>query len=174
VAAFDVLAHDLLAGDFEENGKSRVLYWRPAKQTRTTLHPEQKTWMTKEQLQDLIDHKYYGADPSQYLQDCWISDEMFDAWRRKHCLKQSPVRFQPRASRTTETPPKQRQSALPRDFVISVCKEKIPGYEKLPTKDLIHRYRDEVAKMKKQGIAVCSVHDSTIKRAVKRQKSRTQ
>jgi hypothetical protein len=89
-AAFDTLASDLLSGDFEENGRSRVLYLHPA---------TAKARMTREWLKDAIDHNYAGdASRSAYLAHCWIERVMFDRWLAKHRLPASPPRFQPRKS----------------------------------------------------------------------------
>jgi hypothetical protein len=89
-AAFDRLSSDLLAGEFEENGHSQVLY----------LHLEsRKTRMTREWLKDAIDHSWGGdRGKSQYLAHCWIRRLLFDRWCARHNLPASPERFQPRKS----------------------------------------------------------------------------
>jgi hypothetical protein len=89
-AAFDTLASDLLAGEFEENGRSRVLY----------LHPAViKARMTREWLKDVIGHNLDGHHGrSAYLAYCWIERRMFDRWLARHRLSQSPARFQPQVS----------------------------------------------------------------------------
>ena len=93
-AAFDTLARDLLAGDFEEGKKSWVLY----------LHPtSQKCRMTRRWMNDAIDYNWDGhRGRSQYLPCCWIPRRMFDAWLKKHRLEQSPARFQPSVSQTLD------------------------------------------------------------------------
>ena len=87
-AAFDCLASDLLAGEFEENGRSQVRY----------LHPiTSKEWMTRKSLQDAIENNYdnhHGR--SQYLPYCWIPRRLFERWLANHRLEQSPARFQAR------------------------------------------------------------------------------
>ena len=76
--AFDTLASDLLAGEFEE-GRSRVLYLHPA----TT-----KARMTRELLQDAMDHNYDGDQGrSAYLAHCWIPRSLFQRWLAKHRLR---------------------------------------------------------------------------------------
>ena len=50
-AAFNTLTSDLLAGEFEENGRSRVLYLHPA---------TAKARMARDWLQDAIAHNYDG------------------------------------------------------------------------------------------------------------------
>ena len=81
------MASDLLAGEFEENGRSRVLY----------LHPgTAKARMTRERLRDAIDHNYDGDHGrSAYLAHCWLPRSLFDQWLAKHRLPESPPRFQP-------------------------------------------------------------------------------
>jgi hypothetical protein len=89
-AAFDTLASDLLAREFEENGRSRVLYLHPA----TTM-----ARMTREGLKDAIDYNYDGDHGrSAYLAHCWIERRMFDRWLAKHRLPQSPPRFESQKS----------------------------------------------------------------------------
>jgi hypothetical protein len=86
-AAFDTLAHDLLAGEFEENGRSRVLYLHPA---------AAKVRMTREWLKDAIEHNYDGDQGrTGYLAHCWVPRRLFDHWRAMHRLEESPRRFKP-------------------------------------------------------------------------------
>jgi hypothetical protein len=87
-AAFETLACDLLSGEFEEKGRSRVLYLHPA---------TSKARMTREWLKDAIEHNYDGdAGRSAYLAHCWIHRAMFDRWLAKHRLPPAPPRFQPK------------------------------------------------------------------------------
>jgi hypothetical protein len=87
-AAYDSLARDLLAGEFVEGGRSRVLY----------MHPRSaKARMTPEWLADAIDHNLDGDNGrSGFLPRCWISRPMFERWVAKHRLQKAPLRFQPR------------------------------------------------------------------------------
>jgi hypothetical protein len=89
--AFDTLANDLLTGEFEENGRSRVLY----------LHPfTKKARMTREWLWDAIEHDYDAQHGrSEFLPHCWIERRMFERWLAKHRLPASPERFQPQKTR---------------------------------------------------------------------------
>jgi hypothetical protein len=85
-AAYDTLSSDLLAGEFEENGRSRVLYLHMA----TTKSKMTRTW-----LQDAIEHNFGGDHGrSQYLAHCWIPRWLFYRWLAKHRQPESP-RFQP-------------------------------------------------------------------------------
>jgi hypothetical protein len=80
----------LLSGDFEENGRSRVLY----------LHPSTvRTRMTREWFRDAIDYNYDGYQGrSQFLPWCWIRRRMYERWAVKHYLPSAPPRFQPQKS----------------------------------------------------------------------------
>jgi hypothetical protein len=80
------LERDLLSGDFEEKGRSRVLY----------LHPSTvRTRMTREWYQDAIEYNYDGCQGrSQFLPWCWISRSMYERWAAKHYLPSAPPRFQ--------------------------------------------------------------------------------
>jgi hypothetical protein len=85
--AFDTLARDLLTGEFEEDGRSLVLYLDAATATRR---------MTRPRLQDVIEHNLDGHQArAQYLPHCWIPRRLFDHWLAKHRLERSPQRFHP-------------------------------------------------------------------------------
>ena len=86
--ALDTLANDLLASEFEESGRSRVLY----------LHPwSTKARMTRDWLKDARQHDLDGDHGrSEYLAHCWLSRRMFERWLVKHPLPESPAHFQPR------------------------------------------------------------------------------
>jgi hypothetical protein len=77
----------LLSSDFEENGRSRVLY----------LHPwTVKTRMTREWYHDAIQYDYDGhRGRSPFLPWCWFSRAMYERWAAKYNLPISPPRFQP-------------------------------------------------------------------------------
>ena len=87
-------------GEFEEDGRSLVLYLDAAIATRR---------MTRPWLQDVIelnpDEKQEtrggrsittATVRAQYLPHCWIPRRLFDRWLTMHRLEQSPPRFQPR------------------------------------------------------------------------------
>ena len=85
--AFNRLASDLL--DFEENGRSLVLF----------LHPKTKKMrMTHEELKDAIEHNWDRARGRSYLAHCWIPRRLFERWLVKRRLQVSPSRFQPQIS----------------------------------------------------------------------------
>ena len=81
------LERDLLIGDFEDNGRSRVLY----------LHPwTVRTRMTREWYQNATQYHYDGdRGRSQFLPWCWFSRAMYERWAAKHNLPISPPRFRP-------------------------------------------------------------------------------
>jgi hypothetical protein len=84
--AYDMLQRDLLAGAFEEGGRSRVLY----------LHfftPMAK--MTQARLQTVLDTSPLETVRSEYLGQCWIPRHLFERLLVKHELPPSPARFKP-------------------------------------------------------------------------------
>jgi len=85
--AYRNFERDLLSGDFEESGRSRVLY----------LHPwTVRTRMTREWLRDAIEYNYDGhRGRSQFLPWCWIPRGMYERLAANHNLPISPPRFQP-------------------------------------------------------------------------------
>lgn len=86
-AAFDTLANDLLAGEFTEHGRSRVLYLHPA---------TARARMTREWLHDAMAGNYDGDHGrSAYLAHSWIPRRLFNRWLAKHRLPESPPRFEP-------------------------------------------------------------------------------
>lgn len=98
-AAFDALASDLLAGEFEENGRSLVLFLHPTREKhrlpQLPSHLVQR--MTRPWLRDAIEHNYDGnRGRSQYLPKCWIPRRLFDRWRTKYSQPESLRRFEPR------------------------------------------------------------------------------
>ncbi len=89
---YQKLQRDLLEGDFEENGRSRVLY----------LHPSTvKAKMTRDWLSGLMEIYDQTTINSQYLAHCWIPREFFDRWLAKHRMQPRPERFEPKGP----TPP---------------------------------------------------------------------
>jgi hypothetical protein len=95
--AYRIFERDLLSGDFEEKGRSRVLY----------LHPwTVKTRMTREWLQDAIEYDYDGhRGRSQFLPWCWIRLGAYKCLAAKHNLPTSPPRFQPEHAATVVAQP---------------------------------------------------------------------
>jgi hypothetical protein len=89
VSAYVRLQRDLLEGDFEENGCSRVLY----------LHPwTVKAKMTRQWMESMIETHSPAAIRSQYFDHCWLPRNVFQRWLAKHHLPASVPRFQPQKS----------------------------------------------------------------------------
>ena len=82
--AFEMLKCDLLAGDFEENGRSLVRFLYPG---------VTKTRMTRSWLLNAIEHNYDNELAQTYLEHCWLPREPFRCWLAKHELPTSPNRF---------------------------------------------------------------------------------
>jgi hypothetical protein len=88
-SAYEKLQRDLLEGDFEENGRSRVLY----------LHPwTVKAKMTRQWMENMIETHPRATIPRQYFDHCWLPRNLFQRWLAKHHLPASPRRFQPQKS----------------------------------------------------------------------------
>jgi hypothetical protein len=88
--AYERLEHDLLAGDFEQGGRSRVLFLH----ARTTM-----ARMTRERLRRILETvKDAATIRGEYLDHRWIPVTMYRAWCRKHHLADAASRFQPNAT----------------------------------------------------------------------------
>ena len=100
-SAYEMLQHDFLNGDFEEAGRSRILYLH----FRTPMAK-----MTRNRLQTAIDTLSDEDVRLEYLGRCWLPEPMFQRWLAKHELPLSPPRFEPRKGETKiETPPPGRK-----------------------------------------------------------------
>jgi hypothetical protein len=88
-----MLVQDLLDGDFEEGGRSKVLY----------LHPYTKMdCLTRQMLLDVLELEQ--SVRSEYLDHCWLPRLLFDRWLAKHELPASPPRFLPRDMTSSSKP----------------------------------------------------------------------
>jgi hypothetical protein len=99
--AFDTLQRDLLAGEFEENGRTRVLF----------LHPSvAKARMTPTWLKDAAEYNYDGNHGRSYLAYCWVPRYQAKRWFQRLRLPLPPwfappvPRSVPVASATTPRP----------------------------------------------------------------------
>ena len=85
-SAYEKLQADLMLGDFEERGKSRVLY----------LHSlTRMAKMTRERARDFMELAPPETLRSDYWDHCWIPRHLFHRWLAKHNLPTSPSRFEP-------------------------------------------------------------------------------
>jgi hypothetical protein len=105
-AAYQKLQHDLLEGDFEENGRSRVLYLH----LYSTKARMTRDWLTR-QIETSKDQTTIN---SQYLAHCWIRRDFFERWLAKHRLPESPPRFQPRQASSRQPRPSHKGGAPPK------------------------------------------------------------
>jgi hypothetical protein len=79
----------LLTLNFEENGRSQVLFLFPGFTDRR---------MTRQRLQDAIDYNYDNRCGRSYLENCWITRNRYERWREWHNLGELPPRFRPQKS----------------------------------------------------------------------------
>jgi hypothetical protein len=84
--AYAMLQHDFFADNFEESGRSQVLFLFPGVTERR---------MTRQRLQDAIDYNY---DVRSYLENCWITRNRYERWREWHNMGELPPRFRPQKS----------------------------------------------------------------------------
>ena len=85
-SAYEKLHADLTAGDFEERGKTRVLF----------LHPwTPMAKMTRDRARDFIELAAPETLRSEYWDHCWIPRHLFHRWLVKHNLPTTPSRFEP-------------------------------------------------------------------------------
>ena len=89
--AYRMLQTDLLAGLFEERGRSRVLFRFPGVDF---THGK----MTRQRLQGAIDNDPDGEHVRLLLSHCWLPRDLFERWCARHHLPKSPSRFQPQES----------------------------------------------------------------------------
>jgi hypothetical protein len=89
--AYRMLQTDLLAGLFEEGGRSRVLFRFPGVDF---THGK----MTRQRLQGAIDDDPHGEHVRLLLMHCWLPRKLFERWCEWHHLPKSPPRFQPQKS----------------------------------------------------------------------------
>jgi len=89
--AHSMLERDLLAGVFEEGGRSQVLFLCPGV---SLSH-----WkMTRRWYQDVIDNNWDGEHGRFYLKHCWLPRNLFKRWCEWHHLPKSAPLFQPQKS----------------------------------------------------------------------------
>jgi hypothetical protein len=94
--AYRMLERDLLAGNFEEGGRSRVRFVFPGV---SWTHGK----MTRKWLQDAIDNDWDGRRGRSYLEKCWLPRKLFQRWCGWHHLPKSPPRFEPQENHDVDT-----------------------------------------------------------------------
>jgi hypothetical protein len=116
--AYDLLVQDLLQGDFEEGGRSKILYLHPY----TKMHR-----LTQQMLRDARELKQ--SVRSEYLDHCWLPRRLFDQWLANHELPASPPRFEPRGEKLSAPRNQRKRRAkqrTPRDDVADFCAKRWP------------------------------------------------
>jgi hypothetical protein len=94
-SAYEKLLHDLLNGDFEESGKSRVLF----------LHSWTKmAKMTPARMQAVVETESPKTVRSDYLDHCWIPRTLFQRWLATHNMPVAPPRFEASAYAPSASP----------------------------------------------------------------------
>lgn len=102
--AYRMLERDLLAGNFEEGGRSRVRFVFPGV---SWTHGK----MTRKWLQDAIDNDWDGRRGRSYLENCWLPRKLFQRWCGWHHLPKSPPRFEPQESHPVLAPTARDETA---------------------------------------------------------------
>jgi hypothetical protein len=95
--AYDWLTQDLLAGDFDESGASRVRFLHPAV-TAEAMTRKRVSDCGNEivmSLPEVLETSPAHVVRSEYLAFCWLPRRMFERWLAKHELPASPARFEP-------------------------------------------------------------------------------
>jgi hypothetical protein len=82
--AFDLLATDLLDGEFHDS-RPRVHF----------LHHYTAKRVTPEWFKDVIDYDWDHHDGRFILSRCWFPRRFFKRWLARHRLEKSPPRFEP-------------------------------------------------------------------------------
>ena len=84
--AFDLLEKDFLVGEFEEGGRSCVLF----------LHPyTRKVRLTRDELKGVIGlNPDYNHGRSEYLPYCWLPQPRLASWFNRNNLGRLPLRFE--------------------------------------------------------------------------------
>jgi len=89
--AYRMLERDLLAGKFEQGGRSQVLFLHPGV---TLTHGK----MTRRWLREAIENNLDNEHGRSYLRHCWLPRNLFKRWCAWHHLPTSPPRFEPQES----------------------------------------------------------------------------
>jgi len=117
--AFEKLADDLLDGEFEEGGRSRVHF----------LHLHTGKRVTSEWFRDVIKHNMDGRCGRFILAHSWFPRRLFDRWLARHRQPESPPRFEPQAKQFTGTTRlKKPKRGRPPEYNWSGVKSRLAAY----------------------------------------------
>ena len=101
--AYSSLQHALLDGDFDENGRSRVLY---------AHHGSAMARMSPTRMRAVLERFSPEIVRSGYLDRCWMPRRLFERWADLHNLPKSPPRFRPRKIPSPPTTAKGESAAI--------------------------------------------------------------
>ena len=162
-AAFDLLADDLLAGEFEENGRSLILFLH--------LATKKMRW-TPTDLKVAFDSLDRNHVRSEYLAHCWIPQRLFKHWLERHNLE-FPRRFEPLNKGTSQLQgrpqrPRERQKPARERAQVELkvlYPNGLPDQATVPNKTLCQQVSEKLKHLKLPGVS-----DDTILRAARRRK----
>jgi hypothetical protein len=141
-AAFMTLAKDVLNGEFDNSGRSQVLFLN---------YSTKKARLTHEDLTDIIEHNLDGdRGLSEYLPYCWARREFIERWFEKHRLQKPPGWFKPQDDGTAQIEVIE-QSGAPK--LQSKTLIDTPGKQDLETARAKAHYEMSSAGGKRSGIA---------------------
>jgi hypothetical protein len=127
--ALSMLKSDLLAGLFEQGGRSRVLFRFPGVNFTAGK-------MTRPRLQDAIDDDPDGDYVRLLLSHCWLPRDQFKRWCARHHLPESASRFEPQKSHRDPT-------ARDETAAIEALASQLRGNDKLKRRDAMSWCRKE-------------------------------
>jgi hypothetical protein len=142
--AYRMLERDLLAGAFEEDGRSRVLFLFPG---------VARARMTHQWLRAAIEHNYDNKYGRSYLQRCWLPRDLFERWYAKHNLPESPQRFQPESVDKGELPAETRQLPSASQGTTGRSSKLIDGIKAQMRADIEAGKADELRDLSKKEMA---------------------
>jgi hypothetical protein len=92
LGALDLLCQDLLAGEFEEDGKSRIRFLHPGHQTEEMTRQRMSDVECDKSisLPDVIDLFQPDVVRSEYLMYCWMPHQTLCRWFAKYGLQVPP------------------------------------------------------------------------------------
>jgi len=137
-SGYEKLCTDLMAGDFEECGKTRVLF----------LHPwTPMAKMTRDRARDFKELAPPETLRSEYWDHCWIPQHLFHRWLAKHNLPTSPSRFEPQPVGAAASMPSRPKTKIHNQQGLS---PKIPAPQNItsrrgrrgPAPGVVDRYRE--------------------------------
>jgi hypothetical protein len=156
---YEQLKRAVINGEFERNGRSRVLYLHPA----VTIAK-----MTRERMRNAVETYPLETVRRHYLAPCWIPRELADAWEKP---SYEPWRQEPQL---TERPKrkhkghKQPKRVRVRAILHQIFSSGIPPESELSNKELLRLFDEQLKKPELK--TTLHAHDRTVLRAAGRSK----